>query len=108
MGTAATVGDNGGAAGARPAVRPEARRSARTRMLRAAQIAFRSTVLDCVLVDASPEGARVFLKAPADVPDLAELRFPGGEARPVRCRWQAGLLVGFEVVGVAPLVVPAP
>jgi hypothetical protein len=76
-------------------------------MFRAAQVAFRGAVLDCVLLDASPSGARVFLKAPGDVPDLVTLRLPGGESRPVRCRWQVGLLVGFEVVGTAPLVVPA-
>ena len=102
MEAAATAGSGGGAQ-----ARPEARRSARTRMFRAAQIAFRSTVLDCTLLDASPEGARVFLKAPAEVPELATLRLPCGETRPVRCRWQVGLLAGFEVVGPAPLPVPA-
>jgi hypothetical protein len=114
MEAVATAGDDGGA-GARPeagpaagpSARPDARRSARIRMFRAAQIAFRSTVLDCTLLDASPEGVRVFFRAPADVPDLVTLRLPGGETRPVRCRWQAGLLAGFEVVGAAPLAVPA-
>ena len=86
MDTVAAAG-GGVAAQATPAGRPEARRSPRTRMMRAAQVAFRGAVLDCVLVDASPEGAQVFLEAPADVPDLAELRFlPGGEGQPVRCR----------------------
>jgi hypothetical protein len=36
------------------------------------------------------------------VPDLATLRLPGGESRPVRRRWQNGLLAGFEFVGAAP------
>ena len=58
--------------------RPEVRRSARVRVMAPAQVAFRSTVLGCVLVDASPEGARVFLRAAADVPDFATLRLPGG------------------------------
>ncbi len=76
-------------------------------MFVAAQIAFGGSVLDCVLLDASAGGARVFLKAPADVPELAVLKLPDGESRPVRCRWQNGLLAGFQVVGAVPLVVPA-
>ena len=107
MEAAATAGESGGA-GAGPSARPDARRWVRTRVFEAAQIAFGGTALDCVLLDASPGGARVFLKAPADVPDLVTLRLPGGGSRPVRCRWQVGLLAGFEVVGPAPLVVPSP
>ena len=105
MKAVSTVGDAGGAA-PRPRSRPDARRSDRTRMA-AAQVAFRGTALDCVLVDASAKCARVFLRTLADLPDLAELRLSGGDSRPVRCRWQAGLLVGFELVGTAPVVVPA-
>lgn len=86
---------------------PDARRSRRTRMIKAAGIAFGGAVLDCVLLDASPVGAQVFLKSPVDVPDLATLRLPDGESRPVRCRWQVGPLVGLEILGAAPLVVPA-
>jgi hypothetical protein len=82
--------------------RPDARRSARTAMIKAAQIAFGAAVIECALLNASHAGVGVFLKAPADVPDLATLRLPGGESRPVRRRWQNGLLAGFEFVGAAP------
>lgn len=106
MEAVSNVRDAGGA-GSRLRTRPDARRSDRTRVMAAAQVAFRGTVLDCVVVDASPEGARVFLEVPADLPDLAELRFSGGDSLPVRCRWQAGLLVGLELVCTVPLVVSA-
>jgi hypothetical protein len=80
------------------------RRPGRCRMFKPAQIAFDGLVLDCVLLDASPEGAQVHLKAPADVPDLVSLRFPGGESRTMRRCWQRGARIGFEVVGTAPLM----
>jgi hypothetical protein len=100
---AATIAGEGGGLGARP----DARRSERTRMMRAAQIAFGGSVVECALLDASPGGVRVFLKAPVDVPDLVALRLPGGESRPSRCRWQTGLIAGFEFVGTTPWPLPA-
>jgi hypothetical protein len=82
-----------------PDAGPGARRSDRSHMIKAAQIAFGGSVLDCALLDVSPDGARVFLRALADVPNLVTLTLPGGESRPMRCRWQIGLQVGLEVVG---------
>ena len=78
---------------------PDARRSGRTRKVRAAQIAFGSTALDCALLDVSPGGARVLLVTRAEVPEHATLRLRGGESRAVRRRWQRGSLVGLEFVG---------
>jgi PilZ domain len=86
----------------RPDAGPDARRSGRSHTNMAAQIAFCGSVLDCVLLDVSPRGARVFLRgALADVPDLVTLRLPGGESRFMRCRWQIGPQVGLEAVGDA-------
>ena len=84
-----------------------ARRPGRTRKSKPAQIAYGATVLDCVLLDVSPGGAQACLKELADVPDLVTLRLPGGESWPVRCCWQNGIHVGFEVVGTEPLALPA-
>ncbi len=81
-----------------------ARRPGRCRMFKPAQIACGASVLDCVLLDASPNGAQVCLKALAQVPDVVTLRLPGCESRSVRRCWQDGPRIGFEVIGTAPLV----
>ena len=78
-----------------------ARRPGRSRMFKPAQIAFGGSVLDCALLDLSLTGARVQLLAPAEVPEIATLRFPGGEARTVRRRWKTDAQVGLEFVGTA-------
>jgi hypothetical protein len=69
-------------------------------MVRAAQIAFGATVLDCALLETSRGGARVHLFAPADVPELVTLR-AGGESWSLHRRWQNGFEAGFKVVGEA-------
>jgi hypothetical protein len=81
-----------------------ARRHERCRMFKPAQIAFGGAVHDCVLLNASPFGAHVVLRAFTEVPALVTLRIPGGECQPVQRRWQDGLRVGFETVGTAPLL----
>jgi hypothetical protein len=70
----------------RDPLRPDARRTRRSGTAEAAQIAFGASVLDCVLLDVSPVGARVRLPAHADVPGLVTLRLPSGESRSMRCR----------------------
>ena len=80
------------------------RRPGRSRMFKPAQIAFDASVLDCVLLDASPNGAQVCFKATMDVPDLVTLRLPNGESRSMRRCWQRGAHMGFEFVGTTPLV----
>jgi len=69
-------------------------------MIRAAQIAFGGSVLDCALFDTARGGARVHLFAPAEVPEIVTLR-AGGESWTVQRRWQKGSEVGFKVVGSA-------
>ncbi len=72
-------------------------------MFKPAQIAFGGSVVDCVLLEASPEGVQLHLKAPLDVPDLVTLRFPDGESRAMRRRWQRRAHIGLEIVGTTPL-----
>ncbi len=81
---------------------PDARRSDRRHMIRAAQIAFGASVLDCALLDTSRGGARVHLFRPAEVPEIATLRLPRGESWTVRRQWQQGAQIGFSVIGTNP------
>lgn len=71
-------------------------------MIRAAQIAFGGSVLDCALLDTSRGGARIHLLAPAEVPEVVTLRL-GGESWTLERRWQNGQEVGFKVVGTVAL-----
>lgn len=101
---AVTILQGDGADEAHSDDRWRSRRAGRCQMFKPAQIAFGGSVLDCVLLDASPSGAQVCLRTSAEVPDLVTLRLPGCESRSVRRCWQEGARIGFEVVGTAPLV----
>lgn len=79
----------------------DARWPGQCQMIRAAQLAFDGSVLDCALLDTSRGGARVHLLAPAELPEIATLRLPGGESWTVQRRWQRGSEAGFKVVGDA-------
>jgi hypothetical protein len=76
----------------------EARWPGQCETIRAAQLAFGASVLDCALLDTARGGARVHLLAPAEVPEIVTLGL-GGECWTLQCRWQRGLEVGFKVVG---------
>lgn len=80
---------------------PAAKWPGEVNMIRAAQLAFGPTVLDCALMDTSRGGARVHLFAPAELPEVATLR-AGGESWTVQRRWQKGLEAGFRVLGGGP------
>ena len=77
----------------------DARWPGQVQMIRAAQLAFGGSVLDCALLDTSRGGARVHLLAPAEVPEIATLRLRCGASWTVQRRWQKGEEVGFKVVG---------
>lgn len=79
----------------------DARWPGQCQMVRAAQIAFGASVLDCALLDTSRGGARVHLLAHQEVPEIATLRIRSGESWTVQRRWQQGAEVGFKVVGEA-------
>lgn len=78
------------------------RRFVRSKLIKAAQIGFGGTVIDCVLLDISIGGAQVQLLRQAYVPGLATLRFQDGASRTALRRWQNGEKVGFEFVNPMP------
>lgn len=77
------------------------RMSDRQAVLKTAKIVFRDCVLDCLVVDQSPSGARVRLAVSVPVPDRVTLHFPGGSAFEASRRWARGVEIGFEFVGSA-------
>jgi hypothetical protein len=77
------------------------RRHDRFRLFRPAHLVVDDTVLDCVLVDISPDGAQVCLVAGAELPERVTLLLPNAGIRHLRRRWQQGSFVGFEALGDA-------
>ena len=77
------------------------RRPGRRQSFRPARVVVGDKVFDCVLVDASPDGAQVCLVARSVLPERVTLLLPDGKSQPMRRRWQQGAFVGFEAVGDA-------
>ena len=75
------------------------RRHARCRMFKPAHLVTDGAVFDCVLLDLSPDGAKVCVPPGAALPDRVVLVLPTGESRRVVRRWHRGSLIGFEAVG---------
>lgn len=78
--------------------RADRRRRLRDRVLRRGRIVVAGTVLDCLVEDISPTGARVRLAIPTPVPEGVVLALIGADARPARRRWMRGTRIGFEFV----------
>jgi hypothetical protein len=57
-----------------PGSGPDTRWPGQRQMVRAAQLAFGASVLDCALLETWHGGARVYLFVPAEVPELVTLR----------------------------------
>lgn len=76
-----------------------ARRTARHKVLKAAQITYGSAALNCIVLDLSVRGARVNLAAPAEVPENVTLRLRDGTHYPARRRWARGTEIGLEFAG---------
>jgi hypothetical protein len=68
----------------------------RQRVLRSAQIAHGDDALSCVVLDISARGARISLRAPAELPDTGTLWLRDGSCRVARVRWARGTLAGLE------------
>ena len=77
------------------------RRHDRCRIFRPAHVLVGDAVLDCVLVDMSPDGAQVCLVAWAELPERVTLLLPNAGSRPMRRCWQRGSFIGFEAAGDA-------
>ena len=85
----------------RPDAKADTRQADRTEIAEPARIAFGGAAFDCALLDASPGGVRVEMRAPAAVPGVALLRLCGGKILALRRRWQRGAQAGFAFVGRA-------
>ncbi len=74
----------------------ENRRAVRNSMIKGGQVVFGGSSLDCVILDLSRDGARLYRGTVADIPASVILRLPDGTARPAQRRWQRGAESGFE------------
>ena len=69
----------------------------RVRTLTAAQITRAGRVIDCVIRDISPKGARLRVPDAGAVPQQFELFLKqSGEYRPAQVRWRRGVEVGVS------------
>jgi len=75
------------------------RGTARETVLKAAQIVFHNSVIDCVVLDISAEGARVRTAVVVTVPDQVTLRVRGGAVFPAHRRWARGTEIGLAFAG---------
>jgi hypothetical protein len=78
-------------------VQEEMRRSPRSRTIKAGQISVGDLTIDCVVLDVSKGGARIYLRQPAEVPDQVAFKFKQGQSFAARVRWRAGEEIGFEL-----------
>jgi PilZ domain len=79
------------------------RREMRTGVIKGAKITFGRSVIDCIVLDVSPGGARVRTEVVTPVPDQVILRFSGGSAFAAQLQWALGTELGFAFDGLAPL-----
>ena len=78
------------------------RRDSRSSVLKRAKITFGNpdqthSVIDCVLMNVSPTGARVRTAVATNVPEWVTLVFPDGVSTRARRRWTQGAEIGFEM-----------
>jgi PilZ domain-containing protein len=79
------------------------RLSIRQAVLKAAQITFDQSVVDCLVLDISETGARVRTAAVVPVPEQVTLRLRGGAIfSAVRC-WSRGMEIGLSLETAAAL-----
>jgi hypothetical protein len=67
------------------------------------QLVFRDSIIDCVVVNISPDGARVRTAALVPVPERLTLMVRGGTAIPAERRWARGTEIGLAFAGIASL-----
>jgi hypothetical protein len=78
----------------------EQRQQARAHVLRRGKIVFRRgyAVIDCVVLDVSPEGARLRVGAWLDLPERFELRIESGGVHEARVRYRNLEEIGVQFV----------
>jgi hypothetical protein len=79
------------------------RRETRDRVIKSAQMIFHDSVIDCTVMDVSPNGARVRTSAVVVTPEQVILQLRGGAAFFARRRWARGMEISFIFDGPAPL-----
>lgn len=75
------------------------RATGRQPVLKTGQIVFHGSVIDCVLLDISTEGARVRTPTVTAVPEKVTLRVRGGAVFPAVRRWARGTEIGLAFAG---------
>jgi hypothetical protein len=75
------------------------RQKARESVLQKGQLVFRNSVIDCVVLDISSEGARVRTSVVVQLPDRLTLRVRGGAVLPAEQRWARGTEIGLAFAG---------
>lgn len=79
------------------------RREIRTAVIKRAKICFGPSLIDCVVLDVSPGGARIRMDVMIPLPATVILRFSGGSAFVARLQWARGTEVGFAFERSAPM-----
>ena len=76
------------------------RRTARHRVLKAAQITFkdRGAAIDCTIRDISDGGACLKVVSPVGIPDTFVLAVGGVHTRPCRVVWRKASQIGVEFI----------
>ncbi|MBX6743993.1 MAG: PilZ domain-containing protein [Acetobacteraceae bacterium] len=74
----------------------ERRRADRSHMIRAGRITSGDRTLDCIVLNTSVTGAKVYLPAATDIVGRVMLTLPDGRIRQARIRWREGEQIGLE------------
>jgi hypothetical protein len=77
----------------------ERRASPRQRRLNGAKIVFNnnSSVIDCIVRDLSPQGARLLVASPVGIPDRFDLRIDrNGACHPSKVAWKTSDQIGVN------------
>jgi hypothetical protein len=75
------------------------RQKPRESVLQRGQLIFRDSVIDCVVLDISAEGARVRTAVVVQIPDRVTLKVRGGAVLPAVQRWARGTEIGLAFAG---------
>ena len=75
------------------------RHKPRESVLQRGQLVFHDSIVDCVVLDISAEGARVRTSVVVQVPNRLTLRVRGGAVLPAEQRWARGAEIGLAFTG---------
>ncbi len=75
------------------------RQKPRESVLQRGQLVFHDSIIDCVVLDISAEGARVRTAVVVQIPDRVTLRVRGGAVLPAVQRWARGTEIGLAFAG---------